>query len=144
MLPRWCSGKESRCQCRRHRNVDSNPGLGRSPGGGHGIPMQYSCLENSMDRGAWWATVHGIAKSWTWLSEHTHKQLIKNMTILLLLDFGFWYYLLLSHHEKWNCCSFFFLFLHKPQWHPSLVQSTQYSCTITLMRSVSTFIRMPV
>ena len=46
-------------------NVDSNPGLGRFPGGGHGTPMQYSCLENSMDKGAWWATVHGIAKSRT-------------------------------------------------------------------------------
>ena len=38
-------------------------GLGRSPGGGHGNPLQYSCLENSMDRGAWWALVHGVAKS---------------------------------------------------------------------------------
>ena len=41
------------------------PGLERSPGEGHGNPLQYSCLENSMDRGAWWATDHGIAKSWT-------------------------------------------------------------------------------
>ena len=40
----------------------------RSPGGGIGNPLQYSCLENSMDRGTWWATVHGIAKSWTQLS----------------------------------------------------------------------------
>ena len=40
---------------------------GRSPGGGHGNPLQYSCLENPMDRGAWWATVHGIAKSRTQL-----------------------------------------------------------------------------
>ena len=39
----------------------SIPGMGRSPGGGHGNPLQYSCLENPMDRGAWWATVHGIA-----------------------------------------------------------------------------------
>ena len=39
------------------------PGLGRSPGEGNGNPLQYSCLENSMDKGAWWATVHGIAKS---------------------------------------------------------------------------------
>ena len=39
--------------------------LGRSPGGGHGNPLQYSCPENSMDRGAWWATVHGVAKSQT-------------------------------------------------------------------------------
>ena len=39
------------------------PGSGRSPGGGNGNPLQYSCLENPMDRGAWWATVHGVAKS---------------------------------------------------------------------------------
>ena len=43
----------------------SNLGSGRSPGEGHGNPRQYSCLDNSMDRGAWWATVHGIAKGWT-------------------------------------------------------------------------------
>ena len=41
-------------------DVGSIPGSGRSPGGGHGIPLQYSCLENSMDRGAWWAIVHEI------------------------------------------------------------------------------------
>ena len=46
------------------------PGLGRSPGVGHGNPLQHSCLENSMDRGTWWTTVHVIAKSWTGLSEH--------------------------------------------------------------------------
>ena len=44
------------------------PGSGRSPGEGNGNPLQYSCLENSMDRGVWRATVHGVAKSWTWLS----------------------------------------------------------------------------
>ena len=41
--------------------------LGRSPGGGHGNPLQYSCLENPMDRGAWWVTVHRVAKSQTQL-----------------------------------------------------------------------------
>ena len=41
------------------------PGLGRSPGGGHDNPLQYSCLGKPMDRGAWWATVHGVTKSWT-------------------------------------------------------------------------------
>ena len=41
------------------------PGSGRSPGKGHGNPLQYSFLENPMDRGAWWATVHGVAKIWT-------------------------------------------------------------------------------
>ena len=58
---RWLSGKESTGQC-------SIPGLGRSPGVGNGNPLQHSCLENPMDRGAWWATVHGFAKSQTRLS----------------------------------------------------------------------------
>ena len=51
--------------------MGSIPGLGRSLGGGNGNPVQYSCLENSMDRGAWWAIVHGVAKSWTQLSDVT-------------------------------------------------------------------------
>ena len=51
----------------------SIPGSGRSPGEGNGVPLQYSCLENPMDRGAWRATVHGVTKSWTRLSDtHTH------------------------------------------------------------------------
>ena len=45
------------------------PGLGKSPGERNGHLLQYSCLENSMDRGAWWATVHGVAKNWTLLSK---------------------------------------------------------------------------
>ena len=53
------------------------PGLGRSPEGGHGNPLQYSCLENPMDRGAWWAIVHGIKKSRTGLKRlSTHAILI--------------------------------------------------------------------
>ena len=44
------------------RDAGSIPGMKRSPGGGHGHPLQYSCLENPMDRGAWWATVHGVTK----------------------------------------------------------------------------------
>ena len=47
------------------RGVSSIPGLGRSPGGGQGNPLQYSCLENPMDRGDWWVVVHGVTKSWT-------------------------------------------------------------------------------
>ena len=46
------------------------PGLGRSPGGGNGNPLQYSCLENPMDRGALWATVHGVTNGQTTLSMH--------------------------------------------------------------------------
>ena len=52
------------------RDVDLIPGSERSPGEGHGNPLQYSCLENPMDRGAWWATVHGVAQSQTRLSTH--------------------------------------------------------------------------
>ena len=47
------------------RDAGSIPGLGRFPGGGHGNPLQYSCLENIMDRGAWWVVVHGVAKGQT-------------------------------------------------------------------------------
>ena len=45
------------------RDAGSVPGLGRSPGGGNGNPLRYSCLENPKDRGAWWAAVHGVAES---------------------------------------------------------------------------------
>ena len=47
------------------RNTGLTPGWGRSPGGVHGNPLQFSCLENPKDRGTWWATVHGVARSWT-------------------------------------------------------------------------------
>ena len=50
-------------------------GWEKSPGGGHGNPLQYSCLENPMDRGASQGTVHGVTKSWTRLSIHTHTSL---------------------------------------------------------------------
>ena len=65
-LPGGSDGKETACNAGEPGSV---PGLGRSPREGHGNPLQYSCLENSMDRGAWWATVHGVAKSQTRLSD---------------------------------------------------------------------------
>ena len=61
-FPSSSVGKESACNA---GDVALIPGLGRSPGEGNVIPLQYFCLENSMDRGAWWATVHGIAKCQT-------------------------------------------------------------------------------
>ena len=57
------------------RDVDSVPGSGRPPGGGNGNPLQYSCLENPMDRGAWWATVHWVTKSLTWLKYFCASQM---------------------------------------------------------------------
>ena len=64
-FPGDSDGKKSTCNV---GDLGSIPGLGRSPGGGHGNPLQYSCMENPMDREAWWATVHGVAKSRTQLS----------------------------------------------------------------------------
>ena len=65
-------------------DLSSIPGLGRSPGEGNGNPLQYSCLENPMDGGAWWVTVHGVAKSRRWLSDFTFKQYcLNNMRSLL-------------------------------------------------------------
>ena len=61
-LPWWLSGKESACNA---GDLGLIPGLGRYPGEGRGNPLQYSCLRNPMDRGAWWAAVHGVTKSQT-------------------------------------------------------------------------------
>ena len=63
-LPRWLSDQESNCNAGDGGLI---PGSGKSPGGGHGNPLQYSCWKNAMDRGAWWDTVHGVTKSQTWL-----------------------------------------------------------------------------
>ena len=57
-LPGGLDGKESACNA----DLGSIPGVGRSPGGGHGNPLQYSCLANPIDRGAWWATVQGVTE----------------------------------------------------------------------------------
>ena len=61
-FPSSIDNKASACNI---GDLGSIPGLGRSPGEGNGNPLQYSCLENPIDRGAWWATVHGITKSQT-------------------------------------------------------------------------------
>ena len=65
-FPCGSDGKESACNV---GGLGSIPRLGRSPRGGNGNPLQYSCLENSMDRGAWWAPVYGVTKSQTQLSD---------------------------------------------------------------------------
>ena len=75
------------------RDVSSSPGCGRSPGEGNGNPLQWSCLENPMDRGAWWATVRRVAKSWTqqsdWaLTQHVSRKWISRVvwgTLILFI-----------------------------------------------------------
>ena len=64
-FPGGSDGKESACNA---GDPGSIPGSGRSSGEGNGYPLQYSCLENPMDRGALWATVHGVTRSWIRLS----------------------------------------------------------------------------
>ena len=79
-------GKEFACN-----NPGSILGLGKSSGGGNGNLLQYSCLENPMDRGAWWATVHSVAKSWTWLkqlSTHTTYTLFGESWTALKITMG--------------------------------------------------------
>ena len=68
-------GSEVKASASNTGDLGSIPGLGRSPGEGNGNPLQYSCLENPTDGGAWWATVHGVAKSRTRLSNLTYAEL---------------------------------------------------------------------
>ena len=65
-FPCGSDGKEPACNA---RDLGSNPGSGKSPGEVNGYPLKYSCLQNSMDRGAWWVTVPGVTKSQTRLSD---------------------------------------------------------------------------
>ena len=77
-LPRWLSGKESAYNAGAAGDLGWIPRSGRSPGGGHGNPLPFSCLENPMDRGAWWATVHGVTKSWIRLKGYSIQVTLEN------------------------------------------------------------------
>ena len=77
-FPCGSAGKESACSV---GDLGSVPGLGRSPGVGNGNPLQYSCLEDSMDSGAWRATVHGVTKSRTRLSDFHFHSLPTKLTV---------------------------------------------------------------
>ena len=97
------------------RDTGSIPGLGRSPGGEHGNPLQYSCLESPMDRGAWWATVHGVTKSRTrleQLSNHSTSLPKKDLrNIQLYLGFPIiWIKPSLCQHSCLLFCSTLFFF----------------------------------
>ena len=80
-LPQGHSSKESICNAGGAVDTGSIPGLGRSPGGGNGNPLQYSCLENPMDSGAWHATVQGVTKSWTGLKHLSMHTCTRNIYI---------------------------------------------------------------
>ena len=85
-LPWWLSGIESALSAGAAGDAGSIPGSGRSPGGWHGYPLQYSCLENPMDRGAWHSIVHRVMKNQTglnWLSTYIHIPL-QTMLFLFL------------------------------------------------------------
>ena len=86
-FPDGSSNNESACSARDRGSI---PGSGRSPGGGHGNPLQYSGLENPVDRGAWWATIHGVAQS-----DMTERAGLSFSSLSLL---GF---MVNSHY--WNC-----------------------------------------
>ena len=68
-LPWWLSGKESACSAGAAERQGFNPWVRKIPGGGHGNPLQYSCLGNPMDRGTWQATVNWISKGQRWLKQ---------------------------------------------------------------------------
>ena len=78
-FPGGSDDKESECNS---GDLGSILGSGRSPGEGNGYPLQYSCLENSMDRGTWQGTVHGIEKSWTQLSKIMLREFLDLKLIL--------------------------------------------------------------
>ena len=84
-FPGGSDGKESACNA---GDLSSIPGSERFPGEGNGNSLQYSCLENSLDRGAWWATVHGVAKNRTQLSNfHIWKLSVHTLLKASLQDF---------------------------------------------------------
>ena len=94
-------GSEVKASACNVGDLASIPGLGRSLGKGNGNPFQYSCLVNPMDAGAWWATVHGVAKSQTWLSDFTSACFNLCYEGCKMLIFNFWYSLhLTSEKEK--------------------------------------------
>ena len=83
----WLSGKEYAFNAGVARDAGSIPGWGRSPGRGNDNPLQYSCLENPMDRGAWKATIHGVAElDMTEATQHAHMQGGKRPVLWKLLN----------------------------------------------------------
>ena len=86
---KWLNGEESTCNAGDTGVVGSIPGLGRSPGGRNGNLFQYSCLENSMDRGVWWAIVHRSQRvGHDRVNSHTHR--VRKAPLLPLMVVIYW------------------------------------------------------
>ena len=83
----FLGGSDGKASAHNAGDPDSIPGWGRSPGEGNGNLLQYSCLENSMNGGAWWATVHGVAKSRTRLSNFTSLQRLDKIDVIFKCNF---------------------------------------------------------
>ena len=106
-FPGNSNGKESACNA---GYLGLIPVSERSPGGGHGNPLQYSCLESPIDRGAWWVAVHGLTQSWTWLSKwHFHFHFLQISTQLevgkwwqMLGGFTIWIWIFDMDSENWR------------------------------------------
>ena len=114
-FPCGSAGQESTCNA---RNLGSIPGLGRSPGEGNSYPLQYSCLENSKDKGAWWAKVHGVTKSWTRLSTAQHHPYNLSLLIASFVEIELQYGLFLSFF----ICKYYATFF----WLSSLILNTHF------------------
>ena len=100
--PGSSDSKESACSA---GDLGSIRGLGRSSGEGNGTPLQYSCLENPMDRGAWRAEVHGVSKSWTWLTDLTHTLSIQLwFWVVSLQCFNCYGFIIMCFNMIQYCC----------------------------------------
>ena len=85
-FPGGARGKEPACQCRRRKKCGFNPRSEGFPGGGHRNPLLYSYLQNPLDRGAWWATVHGVPKSWTQLKHLSTHEIMHSLVPAILVS----------------------------------------------------------
>ena len=138
-FPGGSDGKESACSV---GDPGSIPGLGRSTGDGYGYPLQYSCLENSMDRGAWWATVYGVEMTFHSFKQGCHEHRTSSWCVCV------WVFFL-----KWNCLvvGYMQLQLYKVrpqcftkclQQHPLPPTMSKQSCCLTAPTTLGTY-QMP-
>ena len=116
-LPWWLSGKKPACQCRIGRRCGFDPWVRKTPGGGNGHPLQYSCLEQSTDRGAWRSTVHGATKSWTLLSAHIHMHVHTHTHVFpLQMPLGYLWVLIVAFNFYVTYAGLISIYLTKIQW----------------------------